>query len=356
MIFRQLFDRETCTYTYLLADADTGEAVLIDPVREHFERDTQLLKELGLTLRYSLETHVHADHVTASGMLRSALGSRSVLSSAAGSDCADILIEDGGTVTFGKHTIEARHTPGHTSGCVSYYVPDAERIFTGDTLLVRGCGRTDFQQGDAATLFESVHGRILSLPDQTAIFPGHDYKGRTQSTVAEEKAHNPRLGGGKTRDEFIEIMGNLNLSQPKKIHIAVPANMECGLLPEDKPAAPGITLEADWAVITRTAAGVPEVSTAWVAENQGQFRLVDVRRPDEYTGPLSHVEGAELAPLSTLESSAAEWDREAPVVVLCRSGGRSGRAAIALENLGFSRVASMAGGMIAWNDEGRATA
>lgn len=355
MIFRQLFDRETCTYTYLLADADSREAILIDPVREHLQRDMQFLKELGLTLRYSLETHVHADHVTSSGLLRAELGSKSILSSAAGSDCADILIEDGGTISFGKHTVEARHTPGHTNGCVSYYVADAGAIFTGDTLFVRGCGRTDFQQGSAETLYDSVHGKILSLPDDTVIYPGHDYKGRTRTTVAEEKAHNPRLGGGRSKAQFVEIMDNLKLGQPAKIHIAVPANMECGLMPEDKPAAPGITLEADWASITRTAAGIPEVTTGWVAEHQGEFRLVDVRRPDEYTGPLSHIDGTELVPLQTLETAAAGWDRDAAVVVLCRSGGRSGRAAVALENLGFSRVASMAGGMTAWNNEGRPT-
>jgi len=356
MIFRQLFDRETCTYTYLLADADSREGVLIDPVREHAARDTQLLKELGVTLRYTLETHVHADHVTASGLLRAALGSKSVLSSAAGSDCADVLIGDGESIQFGRHTIEARHTPGHTSGCVSYYVEDAGAIFTGDTLLVRGCGRTDFQQGSAETLYASVHGKILSLPDDTAIYPGHDYKGRTRSSVAEEKAFNPRLGGGKTLEEFTAIMDNLKLGQPAKIHIAVPANLECGLLPEDKPTAPGVKLEADWASICRTASGIPEVTTAWVADNRDHFRLVDVRRPDEYTGELGHIDGAELVPLQTLEAAVAGWDRGDAVVVLCRSGGRSGRAAVAMENLGFSRVASMAGGMMAWNTEGRPTA
>ncbi|MFT4978094.1 MAG: sulfur dioxygenase [Myxococcota bacterium] len=355
MIFRQLFDRETCTYTYLLADADSREAILIDPVREHFERDTRLLRELGLTLRYSLETHVHADHVTASGMLRAKLGSRSVLSSQAGTDCADILIGDGETIAFGQHTLEARHTPGHTSGCVSYVLAEGGRVFTGDTLLVRGCGRTDFQQGDPARLYASVHEKLFSLPDETLVYPGHDYKGRTCSTVGEEKAHNPRLGGGRSLEEFAMIMGNLKLSHPAQIHIAVPANMECGLLTVDSPTT---SATSDWAEIRRTASGIPEVSTAWVAENHGKdaFRLVDVRQSAEYFGPLGHIDDTELVPLANLEAVAAGWAREEPVVVLCRSGGRSGRAASTLENLGFTRVASMAGGMNDWSTEGRPTA
>lgn len=345
MIFRQLFDRETCTYTYLLADEDSRDAVLIDPVRDLFDRDSQLLTELGLTLRYTLETHIHADHVTASGLFRLRLGSRSVVSSQTGASCADILIEDGGTVQFGRHHVEARHTPGHTSGCVSYYLPDRGAVFTGDALFVRGCGRTDFQQGSASDLYDSVHGRILSLPDGTTIYPGHDYKGRTSSTVAEEKAHNPRLGGGRTKAQFVEIMDNLKLSNPARIHIAVPANLQCGLLPEDQPEATARAL----ASVTRASGGIPEVSVALVAAQRGTFRIIDVREPDEFTGPLGHIQGAELVPLATLTQAAMVWDRDAAIVLVCRSGGRSGRAALTLEGLGFHQVASMAGGMMAWS-------
>ena len=341
MIFRQLFDKETSTYTYLLADPDTREAILIDPVREQVDRDQQLLRELGLTLKYTLETHVHADHVTASGLLRQALGSRSVLSSSAGASCADIQIEDGEVLSLGGITIEARHTPGHTSGCVSYYLPEQKMIFTGDALLIRGCGRTDFQQGDARMLYGSIHGKVFTLDDAVQIYPGHDYKGRTSSTVGEERAHNPRLGGGRTVEQFVEIMGNLQLAQPSQIHIAVPANLECGL-----PPAAG----KSWAPIERTDSGVPEVTVAWTATRVGTVRIIDVRQPEEFTGELGHIDGAELVPLATLEAAAAGWPRDAALVVVCRSGGRSGAAARVLENLGFEKIASMAGGMLAWSE------
>ena len=223
MIFRQLFDRETCTYTYLLADEETHEAVLIDSVREHYERDRGLLLELGLTLKYTLETHVHADHITASGLFRMRLGSRSAISARGGARCADIPLSDGDTLTFGRQTIEARATPGHTSGCMTFVHHGERMAFTGDTLFIRGCGRTDFQEGDSATLYQSVHGKIFSLPDDTRIFPGHDYKGRTCSTVAEETRFNPRLGGGNSEAVFIEIMGNLTIEVTDDVQAAIDA-------------------------------------------------------------------------------------------------------------------------------------
>ncbi len=241
MLFRQLFDRETCTYTYLLADTETREAVLIDPVREHFERDSQLLDELELTLTHVLDTHVHADHITSSGLLRRARGCRTAVSAHGGASCPDLLLEDGDVIQFGQHALEVRTTPGHTSGCVTYVLDDHTMAFTGDTLMIRGCGRTDFQEGDARTLYRSVHEKIFSLPDETTLYPGHDYKGRTATTVAEEKRFNPRLGGGKTVEAFVVIMDNLNLSYPKRIDVAVPANLECGLLPEDQPTAPAVS-------------------------------------------------------------------------------------------------------------------
>lgn len=347
MIFRQLFDRETSTYTYLLADPTSREAALIDPVREQLERDQQLLRELGLSLKYTLETHVHADHVTSSGLLRQAHGSRSAISARAGSHCADILLEDGDTLSLGAHTIEARHTPGHTDGCVSYYLPKQKMIFTGDALLIRGCGRTDFQQGDARTLYRSVHEKVFSLDDAVAIYPGHDYQGRTSSTVGEERAHNPRLGGGRSMEAFVEIMGSLQLAAPKQIDVAVPANLECGL--SVPAAATGGSGGGMWAPIVRTDSGVPEVTVAWTAASPGAARLIDVRQPEEWEGPLGCIAGAERVPLATLESAAARWPRHAPLVVVCQSGGRSGTAARILENLGFEKVASMAGGMRAWS-------
>ena len=221
-MFRQLFDPESSTYTYLLADPETKRALLIDPVRDQIERDTKLLEELGLTLTYTLETHVHADHIAGSGMLRKQLGSRSHMSERAGAACADVMLKDGQLIELDGIQIEARLTPGHTNGCVSYVDHRGGRVFTGDTLLIRGCGRTDFQQGSSDDLYASVHDKLFTLPDHYMVYPGHDYRGRTVSTIGEEKQHNPRLGAGKTREEFVEIMANLKLSQPKKIAIAVP--------------------------------------------------------------------------------------------------------------------------------------
>lgn len=351
MIFRQLFDRETCTYTYLLADPDTREAVLIDPVREQIERDVTLLEELGLTLRYTLETHIHADHVTSSGVLRQRLGSRSVVSSAGGANCADIQADHGQTIRVGKVELEVRHTPGHTSGCVSYVLADASKVFTGDTLFIRGCGRTDFQQGDARLLYASVHDQIFSLPETCAVYPGHDYKGRTVSSVEEEKAHNPRLGGGRTAEDFVRIMEGLTLANPARIDVAVPANLKCGWLPADGPP-PKPAVAAEWAPITRTATGIPEVSVRWTHGQLGGVRVIDVRRPDEWVGELGHVEGAELVTLDGLAAAASGWDRATPTVVICRSGGRSGRGAQLMEAMGFHHVVSMAGGMLEWHAAG----
>ena len=354
MIFRQLMDPETSTFTYLLADEESREAIVIDPVREQYDRDAALIDELGLKLRYTLETHVHADHVTSGGLFRQRLGSASVASRKGGATCASLLVDDGDQVEFGRHRLEVRATPGHTDGCVTYVLDDESMAFTGDTLLIRGCGRTDFQQGDPSKLYDSVYDKIFSLPDKTKLYPGHDYKGRTVSTVWEEKAYNPRLGVKKSKAEFIAIMDNLELSYPKRIDVAVPANLECGLLSDEERALPAAEVPADWAPITRTITGVPEVDPSWVADTLGTMRLVDVRQPDEYIGELGHIDSAQLVPLNTLEAFASEWDPHEPVILICRSGGRSGRAAHILENHGFSKVASMKGGMKRWREEGRA--
>jgi sulfur dioxygenase len=226
MFFRQLFDRETCTYTYLLADE--GEAVLIDPVLELVSRDAQIIEELGLCLKYTLETHIHADHVTGAAQLRELVGCKAVVSQAGQATGVDRPVRHGDVIQFGQKSLTVRATPGHTSTCVTYVLDDETMAFTGDALMIRGCGRTDFQSGSSETLFESVHTQILSLPPTCRLYPGHDYKGRTVTTVAEELAHNPRLGGGNTMAQFVEIMDNLNLSQPAQIHIAVPANLRCG--------------------------------------------------------------------------------------------------------------------------------
>lgn len=230
MIFRQLFDRDTWTYTYLLGDEATGQAVLIDPVLEQVDRDARTILELGLQLVYTLETHVHADHVTGSGALRDRLGSRSVVSVRAGADCADVHVDTGDRLQFGEHTVEVFATPGHTDGCMTYVVRDADQVlaFTGDAIFVRGCGRTDFQAGDARALYRSVHGTIFELPDDALLYPGHDYRGNTVTTVSEEKQHNPRLRLGVSEDAFVEIMAGLKLADPSLMDVAVPANLACG--------------------------------------------------------------------------------------------------------------------------------
>jgi sulfur dioxygenase len=233
MLIRQLFDSETSTYTYLLADLEAKEAVLIDPVLEQVERDARLLRELELRLVATLETHVHADHVTGAAALREVLGSQVVLGARSGAEGADRLLDDGERVEFGGHWVEARLTPGHTDGCVTWVSDDRKAAFTGDALFIRGCGRTDFQQGDALSLYRSVHEKVFSLDDDAVIYPGHDYKGCSSSTVAEERRHNPRLGGGRTEAEFVAIMDGLKLPKPKKIDVAVPANLRCGTLPAE---------------------------------------------------------------------------------------------------------------------------
>ena len=241
MIFRQLFDPETSTYTHLLADERTREAILVDPVQEHAERDETLLRELELRLLYTLETHVHADHVTASGLLRERLGSRVVVGARAGVRNADLALPHGTGLRFGDHWVEARETPGHTGGCVTCVCAQAGMAFTGDALLIRGCGRTDFQEGDARRLFRSVREQIFTLPDETRLLPAHDYRGRMVTTVGEEKRFNPRLGMDRTEAEFVEIMRGLRLAYPKKMDEAVPANLLSGLAPAAQPR-PGPTV------------------------------------------------------------------------------------------------------------------
>ncbi|MBF5046541.1 MBL fold metallo-hydrolase [Aggregicoccus sp. 17bor-14] len=232
-IFRQLFDAESSTYTYLLGDPASGRAVLIDPVLEQVERDLQFVRELDLTLTHVFDTHVHADHITGSGVLRERTGAR-VVSGMGGAACADLQVRNGDEVRVGGLTFRVLATPGHTDDSVSYAL--AGRVFTGDALLVRGNGRTDFQNGDAGQLYDSITRVLFELPDSTLLYPAHDYQGRTVTSVGEEKRHNPRLAG-KTREQFVEVMRNLHLPRPKKIDVAVPANRACGYPQSPPPGA-----------------------------------------------------------------------------------------------------------------------
>ena len=232
-MLRQLFDAESSTYTYLVYDPEAGIAALIDPVIEQVERDLRLVAELDLRLAFVLDTHVHADHVTAAGTLRERTGATTA-ASARGAPCVDRMLQPGDVITIGDIALHVLATPGHTDDHLSYYVPSHAAVFTGDTLLVRGCGRTDFQNGDARTLYRSVHDVLFTLPDATTVYPGHDYKGHTTTTIAEEKRHNPRLGqaNGMDEDGFVALMAALQLPRPKLIDLAVPANRACGRPPQ----------------------------------------------------------------------------------------------------------------------------
>lgn len=233
MIFRQLFEPLSSTYTYLLGDEQTGQAILIDPVIASMERDLAEIQRLGLTLAYTLDTHIHADHITAALQLKRAVGSRIAAPARDRLPCVDIGVEEGRPFDVAGIRLQPIHTPGHTDGHHAYLVDG--RLFSGDALLIEGCGRTDFQNGDADALYASVTGKLFALPDETLVYPGHDYQERYVSSIAQEKQRNPRLGRGKTLDEFRTIMANLNLPYPTFIDYAVPGNRQCGVCPPDLP-------------------------------------------------------------------------------------------------------------------------
>ena len=344
LIFRQLFDPQSSTYTYLLGDPATRKALLIDPVFDQAQRDAALIGELGLDLLYTVDTHVHADHVTGAWLLKMRLGSGIAVSAASGAKGADLILEDGDTVAFGTRHLTALATPGHTNGCMTFALDDESMAFTGDALLIRGCGRTDFQDGDPRKLYRSVHERLFGLPGSCLLYPAHDYRGITVTSVAEERVHNPRLGGGISEDDFAGYMNNLGLAHPKHIDVAVPANLVCGKPVDEDAALAG----PDWAPLTYTFAGFWEIQPHWVEEHRREVQIVDVREPDEYGGPLGRIAGAVPIPLAELERRAGELSRDRPVVTVCRAGARSAQATVILKKAGYERVANMAGGMLRW--------
>jgi len=351
LIFRQLFDPVSSTYTYLLGDAASGQALLIDPVYEHERRDRALLRELGLQLVATLDTHVHADHVTGAWLLKQRCGSQILLSADGGALNADRLLRDGDQVAFGSRHLEVRATPGHTNGCLTYVLDDHSMAFTGDSLLIRGCGRTDFQQGSPARLYHSVKQRILSLPDTCLLYPGHDYKGLTVTSVAEELRFNPRLGGDVDEHDFAGYMDNLGLPHPKLIDIAVPANLRCGQ-PEGAAALPQ---EPDWAPLTYTFSGLWEMAPATLAEHLRSHpgtQVLDVRDASELNDSLGHLPQAIAIPLGELNQGLSRLQADHPLVAVCRSGARSAQAVVMLQKAGFTRVANLAGGMLRWHADG----
>lgn len=349
LVFRQLFDQQSSTYTYLLADSESAEAILIDPVFEQARRDKALISELGLTLVATLDTHVHADHVTGASLLRQSLGSKVGVAEVSGAQGADFYLKPGDRVQFGSRYVEARATPGHTSGCMTYVLDNEKMAFTGDTLLIRGCGRTDFQQGSAHNMYQSVHAQIFTLPEDCLLYPAHDYQGRTVTSVGEEKELNPRLGGALSESDFAGYMSNLNLPHPKQIDVAVPANMKCGALEGGRPSG-----EPDWAPVAFTFAGVWEIQPDWLEEHPGEVQILDVRETEEFDGPLGHIENAILVPLGDLVQRTNELDKSRPIVAVCRAGGRSAQATVILQKAGFTEVANLAGGMLRWRAEGHA--
>lgn len=357
MIFKQLFDQETWTYTYLIADPVSKEAVLIDPVKSHIDEYIALLNDLGLSLKYSLETHVHADHITASGLLHQRLGAATGVSQLCGAVGADLQLQDGDVLKFGSEQIKVIATPGHTKGSVSFLWRD--RVFTGDSLFIGGCGRTDFQSGDAGALYDCITQRLFTLPDETLVYPGHDYQQRWVSSIMQERTTNPRLAG-KTREQFIEIMNNLNLPKPRLIDEAVPANRYCGLDEDERQDAvaqrettrPERTTKTGQDLVAEAKQHITEISVDKAKQllKDGNIVVVDVREESEYAA--GHLDKALPIPRGVLEFKVGNFpelsDKSKTVLVYCRTGGRAALAAQTLDVLGYHNVLSINGGYEAW--------
>ncbi|MBT6420168.1 MAG: MBL fold metallo-hydrolase [Gammaproteobacteria bacterium] len=362
MLFKQLFDKESCTYTYLIADPATKEAVLIDPVNTQLAVYLTLLQENDFTLKYSLETHVHADHVTASGQLRQKVGAKTAVSSLCGADSADIQIQDGDVFEFGAdESIKVIATPGHTPGSTSFLWRD--RVFTGDTLLINGCGRTDFQGGSAEAQYDSITQRLFTLSDDTIVYPGHDYKGRWISNIAQERTSNTRIAG-KTKKEFLDIMADLNLPKPKLLDMAVPANLYCGIdeelanqdaeqrLEGSDPKRQTSTMED---LVNQVKQNITEIDLQKAKDimTNSSVTIIDVREESEFNA--GHIDQAVLLPRGVLEfkiNSIAEFaDKSAAIIVYCATGKRSALSANTLQNMGYTNVLSIAGGYEAWKQQ-----
>jgi sulfur dioxygenase len=342
MIFRQLFDAASSTYTYLLADEVHREALLIDPVFGQATRDLALLAELDLRLGLVVDTHAHADHITAAWLLKQKTGCQIASARVIEAEHVDIPLDDGQSFGVAGVTLRALATPGHTDGCMSYVLQGDRRVFTGDTLLIRGCGRSDFQQGSAQTLYRSITERLFALPDACKVYPAHDYQGRTVSTIGEEKAFNARVGAGASETDFVEYMKAMRLPHPKLIDEAVPANLRSGR-PENGLLPP----QPDWASLRISFAGVPEIDAEWLEQHLEEVTVLDVRLPQELEDSAGVSALVDLhIPLHELRDRLAEVPTDKPVVALCRSGRRSALAVNVLKEAGFERVASLSRGLL----------
>jgi len=359
MFFRQLFDEDTWTFTYFLADPVTQEAVIIDPVKEQIENYLNLINDMGVTLKYALETHVHADHITAGGLLRNHLGTQTGVGAACGAECADIQINSGDVFTFGEDEhIKVIATPGHTPGSVSFYWRD--RVFTGDSLFIGGCGRADFQGGDAGALYDGITTQLFTLPDETLVYPGHDYQGNEVSSIGQERRYNPRLVG-KSRAEFIDLMNNLNLPNPKYIDQAVPANKVCGLDESERQDAivkgqfgKTSSVASTATLVSEARQQIREISVDQALVEMQQLTnlvVIDVREEHEFVS--GHIDGVIHVPRGVLEFKLQNInnlaDKMTPVLLYCGSGARSALAAVAMQRLGYSKVMSLSGGYKAWS-------
>ena len=332
MIFRQMFDSVSSTYTYLLASRAGGEALLIDPVFEKTDRYIKLLEELDLKLVKVVDTHVHADHITAMGALRDRTNCVTVMGEQSPVDVVSMRVSDGEAVTIEGMKLTAMHTPGHTDDSYCFRMDD--RVFTGDTLLIRGTGRTDFQNGDAGQQYDSLFNGLLKLPEQTLVYPAHDYKGDMVSTIGEERANNPRLKVG-SRAEYIELMAGLNLPNPKMMDVAVPENMRMGL-----------TLDKQREVATVT-------SEAIIMDNAAGMILVDLREEAERV-KSGIIPGSVHAPYSRLDQhlDMLKQTGDKTVVFYCAVGERSTMAVSIARGDGVSGCAHIPGGFVAWTEAG----
>lgn len=354
LIFRQLFDKDSSTYTYLIADSTTKEAVIVDSVKEQVERDLTLLQELGLNLKYVLDTHVHADHVTGAAKLRDATNCKIVVPSPFHNAFADISLKDKEQLQIGDIIIKAIATPGHTNAHMAYLVNN-DRVLTGDALFIRGCGRTDFQEGNASTLYDSVTQHLFTLPDETLVFPGHDYKGLTCSTIGEEKEHNLRLAH-KSKEKFIEIMKNLNLPKPKNMEFFVAQNEQSGRENEVNLSQEASTFSASLLPSHGFWKNPEDIKNINVQDlkklldSESNLAVVDVRSEAEYnkSGPLDPK--VKHIPLNQLKERLRELDPHKPTITYCYAGNRGSKAAQLLQENQFKSVLNLEGGIAAWSD------
>ena len=340
MIFRQLFDSASSTYSYLVASRRGGEALIIDPVLEKVDRYLQLVRELDLRLVKAVDTHLHADHITGLGALRDRTRCITVMGEQSGVDVVSMRVSDGDTLRVEGVGLDVIYTPGHTDDSYSFHMGD--RVFTGDTLLIRGTGRTDFQNGDPRAQYESIFNRLLRLPEETLVFPAHDYKGDTVSTIGEERAHNPRLRVGSV-DEYVALMNGLNLPNPKMMDVAVPANMRQGLQQEEV-AKRGwaVTAEAGKALLGRRDVALIDLRERGERQRHGEV-------PGALHVPYQDLQEG-IRPGGVLHELAAAAGQR--LVFFCAFGERSAMAVQAAQDAGLDSACHIQGGMDAWKKAG----